>query len=139
MYEDRRRDYGETKLAARQRVGQLLDINPATLRNWVEREEIDTGVRPGVTSEASAELKALRKANAELRRANEIQRTASVFRIGGARPPTRVIVDYIDAHQDRFGVEPICRLLTEHGVLISPSTPGSPARSGPSATRSTTL
>jgi transposase InsO family protein len=33
-----------------------------------------------------------------------------------------VIVDYIDAHKDRFGVEPICRLLTEHGVTISPST-----------------
>jgi hypothetical protein len=31
----------------------VLDINPATLRNWVEREEIDIGVRPGVTTEAS--------------------------------------------------------------------------------------
>jgi transposase-like protein len=79
MYEDRRRDYGETKLAARRRVGELLGINPATLRNWTDREEIDTGQRPGVTSEASAELKALRKENAELRRANEILRTASAF------------------------------------------------------------
>lgn len=35
----------------------MLDINPATLRNWVEREEVDTGVRPGVTTEASDELK----------------------------------------------------------------------------------
>jgi transposase InsO family protein len=32
-----------------------------------------------------------------------------------------VIVDYIDAHRDRFGVEPICRVLTEHDMQIAPS------------------
>lgn len=32
-----------------------------------------------------------------------------------------MIVDYIDAHRDRFGVEPICRVLGEHGVTIAPS------------------
>ena len=47
--------------------------------NWVEREEIDTGARPGVTTEASDELKALRREVAELRRANEILKTASAF------------------------------------------------------------
>ena len=57
----------------------MLDINPATLRNWVEREEINTGARPGVTTEASDELKALRREVAELHRANEILKTASAF------------------------------------------------------------
>ena len=33
-----------------------------------------------------------------------------------------MIVDYIDAHRDRFGVEPICTVLTEHGLTIAPST-----------------
>ena len=33
-----------------------------------------------------------------------------------------MIVDYIDGHRDRFGVEPICRVLTEHDVAIAPST-----------------
>jgi hypothetical protein len=66
----------------------------------VEREEIDSGARPGVTSEASEEVKALRREVAELRRANEILKTAS----------------------DRFGVEPICRVLTEHGIKIAAST-----------------
>ena len=32
------------------------------------------------------------------------------------------MVDYIDAHRDVFGVEPICRVLTEHGCQIAPST-----------------
>jgi transposase-like protein len=79
MYADRLRDHQESKLESRRRVGVMLDIAPATLRNWVEREEIDTGARPGVTSEDSAEIRALRKENAELRRANEILKTASAF------------------------------------------------------------
>jgi putative transposase len=32
-----------------------------------------------------------------------------------------VIVDYIDAHRDVYGVEPICRVLGEHGCQIAPS------------------
>lgn len=80
MYRDRLRDHPEeSKLAARRHVGGLLDINAATMRNWIEREDIDAGARAGVTSEASAELKALRRENAELRRANEILKTASAF------------------------------------------------------------
>jgi len=30
-------------------------------------------------------------------------------------------VAFIDDHRDRFGVEPICRVLTEHGITIAPS------------------
>jgi putative transposase len=33
-----------------------------------------------------------------------------------------VIVDYIDTNKDVFGVEPICRVLSEHGCQIAPST-----------------
>src|SRR4051794_21986336 len=78
MYRDRRREHsGESQLQARIHVGHLLDINPATLRNWIEREEVDAGQRPGVTTDACEELKALRKEIAELRRANEILKTAS--------------------------------------------------------------
>lgn len=29
---------------------------------------------------------------------------------------------FIDAHRERFGVEPICRVLTEHGCKIAPNT-----------------
>jgi putative transposase len=28
----------------------------------------------------------------------------------------------MDTHRDRFGVEPMCRVLSEHGVRIAPST-----------------
>ena len=33
-----------------------------------------------------------------------------------------MIVDYIDAHKEKLGVEPICRVCTAHGVAIAPST-----------------
>ena len=36
MYRDRLAEPGESKLGARRHVGLLLDLNPATLRNWVE-------------------------------------------------------------------------------------------------------
>jgi transposase len=41
--------------------------------------EIDSGVRAGVTSQESADLRKLRAENRELRRANEILKAASVF------------------------------------------------------------
>jgi putative transposase len=31
-------------------------------------------------------------------------------------------VTFIDAHKQVFGVEPICRVLTQHGLPIAPST-----------------
>ena len=80
MYRDRRRDQPEESLlAARRRVGELLDIKPETLRGWIERVEIDAGERPGVPSTVEARIKELERENAELRRANEILKTASAF------------------------------------------------------------
>jgi putative transposase len=32
------------------------------------------------------------------------------------------LIAYIDENQERFGVEPICRALTEAGATIAPST-----------------
>ena len=57
----------------------------------------------------------------------------SDFLRGGARPPTAEIVAYIDAHRDRFGVEPICRVLTEHGCKIAPNTYWAAKKRPPSA------
>lgn len=80
MYQDRRREKpGESQLQARRQVGELLDIKPDTLRGWIERTEIDAGDRPGVTSETAARIKELEREVGELRRANEILRTASAF------------------------------------------------------------
>jgi transposase-like protein len=56
----------------------------------------------------------------ELRRANEIVKAASAF-FRGARRPTLEIVASVDAHP-RFGVQPICRVLSERCGQIAPNT-----------------
>jgi transposase len=69
-----------TEWAAMKAVAAKLGIgSPETVRTWVRKTEVDTGRRPGVTSEEAAEIKRLRAENAELRRANEILKAASAF------------------------------------------------------------
>ncbi|MFS8204702.1 IS3 family transposase [Streptomyces sp. CWNU-52B] len=118
------RDGYPNETAALQAVTEKLGIGSReTLRNWVKQQEIDAGTRPGTTTEESAQLKALKKENAELKRANEILKAAGKFLRGRARPATRTLVAFIDEHRDRFGgVEPICRTLTGHDCKIAPST-----------------
>jgi len=66
-------------MSAVRHVAGLLGMSPETLRLWQRRYEIDAGVKPGVTSDAASEIKRLQKENAELRKANEILKAASVF------------------------------------------------------------
>ena len=65
--------------AALRHVAGLLGMNVETLRLWVNRAQVDAGVRPGTTSEEAEEIKRLKREVAELRRANEILKSASVF------------------------------------------------------------
>jgi transposase len=60
-------------------VGQKLGVNPETLRNWVEKAEIDSGQRPGVTSDDKKRISELEKEVRELRRANDILKAASAY------------------------------------------------------------
>ena len=78
MAVDLRRDPA-TRSGALRRVGEQLGINAETLRNWVSQAEIDQGERPGVTSAEAQRIAALEREVKELRRANEILRTASAF------------------------------------------------------------
>ena len=50
-----------------------------TLRKRARQGEVNAGARPGVTSEEAAEIRKLRGEVAELRRANEILKAASVY------------------------------------------------------------
>ncbi|MGB8943477.1 MAG: hypothetical protein WCD21_25085 [Streptomyces sp.] len=60
------------------------------LRNWVKQHEIDAGQRPGTTTEEPAQLKALKKEDAELKRAKEILKAGGrLFAAELDRPHTR--------------------------------------------------
>ena len=60
-------------------VGRQLGINPETLRNWVSQAEVDSGERPGATTEDRKRIAELEREVRELRRANEILRAASAY------------------------------------------------------------
>src|SRR5699024_8699743 len=69
-----------SQFAAMKMVGEKLGVRtPETIRRWVRRAEVDNGDRRGTTSEEHAEIKRLKRENAELRRANEILKAASSF------------------------------------------------------------
>ena len=78
MAVDLRRDPA-TRSGALKRVGDQLGINSETLRNWVQQAEIDEGHRPGVTTDEAKRIAELEREVKELRRANEILKTASAF------------------------------------------------------------
>ena len=70
---------GTSQSAARREVGELLDINPSTLRNWFRRDLGEGITPPHATGPADEEVARLRRENAQLRKANDILRTASAF------------------------------------------------------------
>ena len=60
-------------------VAEKLSINRETLRLWVRRAETDEGRRAGLTSEERIRMRELERENSELRRANEILKSAAAF------------------------------------------------------------
>ena len=68
-----RRDGGIREVAVQ------LGVHVESVRNWVRQASIDSGESPGVTSEDRARIRQLEKENAELRRANEILKSAAAF------------------------------------------------------------
>ena len=73
------REQFSSEWAAMSSVAAKLGTSAETVRKWVRRAEVDTGQRPGLSSEEHAEIKRLRREVAELRRANEILKAAAAF------------------------------------------------------------
>ena len=71
-------EYGSAWAVA-QALGPKLGVGSETLRKWVRSAETDDGLRPGLTSDERQRLKTLEREVRELRRANEILKSAAAF------------------------------------------------------------
>jgi transposase-like protein len=78
LVQEHRQDY-QSLWAAVESIAPKIGCNASTLLEWVKRAEVDTGARAGVTTDERERMKALEREVRELRRANEILRTASAF------------------------------------------------------------
>ena len=78
MVQEHRGEY-PSLWAAIESIAPKIGCVPQTLHEWVRKHEIDTGTREGVTSDERERIKALERENKELRRANDILKTASAF------------------------------------------------------------
>ena len=71
-------DEHASQWAAITSIAHKVGVSSETLRKWV-RAEVDDGFRPGLTTDERERLKALERENRELRRANEILKSAAAF------------------------------------------------------------
>lgn len=78
MVQEHRDEYG-SEWQAMKSIAAKLGIHADTLRAWRRREQVDAGQRQGLSTEDRERLKQLEKENRELRRANEILKSASAF------------------------------------------------------------
>ena len=60
-------------------IASKIGCTPETLRAWLNKIEVDSGKKPGVTSEAAAKIRELERENKELKQANEILKKAAAF------------------------------------------------------------
>jgi transposase len=78
MVIENRQDY-PSEWATFTAVSKLFGMFAETLRTWVRKTQVDTGSRPGITSDERARLKQLERENKDLRRVNAILQDASIF------------------------------------------------------------
>ncbi|MGP5686898.1 IS3 family transposase [Psychrobacter glacincola] len=110
-------DYPST-WSAIQAIAPKVGCTPETLRSW-HKKHIDQTIPASVQAQSQEQrIKELERENRELKQANEIiRKAAGFFRPGGARPLTKIMIQFIDDNKHHYGVELICRVLP-----IAPST-----------------
>jgi transposase-like protein len=78
MVQEHRGEY-PSLWAAVESIAPKIGCVPQTLLEWVKRAEVDAGMRPGMNTAEAQRIKELEREVKELRRANDILRTASAF------------------------------------------------------------
>jgi len=78
LVQEHRQEY-PSLWAAVESIAPKIGCVPSTLLEWVKRSDIDNGKRDGVTTSERERIKTMEREIKELRRANEILKTASAF------------------------------------------------------------
>ncbi len=78
MVQEHRGEY-PSLWAAVESIAPKIGCVAATLLEWVKKTEVDNGQRPGTTTSDAQRIKELEREVKELRRANDILKTASAF------------------------------------------------------------
>jgi transposase-like protein len=78
-----------TLTAACTAVARQLGVGAESVRRWYRQNEVDAGVRPGVSSQESEEIKKLKSENRRLREDVAILRAATSFFAGELDPRAR--------------------------------------------------
>ena len=68
-----------SRWSAIESVSEKVGCTTETLRRWINQTEVDEGERTGLSTDERRRMKELDREVKELRRANEILRTASAF------------------------------------------------------------
>ena len=76
-------------VGAIRRIAEQLGVHPEALRSWVKQAETDAGQRPGITSSDAERIAALEREVRELRRVNEILKSAASFFAAELDRPSR--------------------------------------------------
>jgi transposase len=88
MVLEHRNEY-PSEWAAIKSIAAKLGVHHESVRVWIRRAQVDAGERAGLTSEERERLRLLEREVRELRRANEILKSASLFfatELDGRRP-----------------------------------------------------
>jgi transposase-like protein len=64
-------------------------MNAETLRNWIRQQQVDDGQRDGISTEAAAEIRELKKRNRELEETIEVLKAATSFFVRESDPRSR--------------------------------------------------
>ena len=103
------------------RVANELGLSKETLRVWVRKHKDSGNATPTESVDLEAENRRLRAELTEVQAGERDPEEGLGFLRGGARPPIKVIVAFIDENKHEFGVEPIVRALKGTAARIAVS------------------
>ncbi|OLT38794.1 transposase [Saccharomonospora sp. CUA-673] len=69
-----------------EQVASDFGVHPMTLQKWLRQADVEDGTKPGLSSDAAAELRELKRRNRLLEQENEVLRRAAAYLSQGNLP-----------------------------------------------------